>query len=47
MPLNQYNRYIEEVEKANNLNLKDTGKNQILSTLWAIREISDHPLFDR
>lgn len=44
MPLNQYNRYIEEVEKANNPELEGIEKrNQILSTLWAIREISDHP----
>lgn len=44
MPSVQYNRYVEEVEKANNPELEGVEKrNQILSTLWAIREISDHP----
>jgi SNF2 family DNA or RNA helicase len=44
MPSVQYNRYIEEIEKANNQELEGIEKrNQILSTLWAIREISDHP----
>lgn len=44
MPQVQYNRYVEEIEKANNQELEGVEKrNQILSTLWAIREISDHP----
>lgn len=44
MPQVQYNRYVEEIEKANNQELEGIEKrNQILKTLWAIREISDHP----
>jgi SNF2 family DNA or RNA helicase len=44
MPPFQYNRYVEEIEKANSPELEGVEKrNQILSTLWAIREISDHP----
>lgn len=44
MPEVQANRYAEEIELANNHELEGVEKrNQILKSLWAIRDISDHP----
>lgn len=49
MPLKQFERYQIEINIARNSNLEGTEKrNQILRSLWAIRDISDHPfLLDR
>jgi SNF2 family DNA or RNA helicase len=44
MPTIQLNRYKQEIEIANNINLEGVEKrNQKLKSLWAIRDISDHP----
>ena len=44
MPAVQLNRYKIEIENANNPEYKDNdGRNQKLKSLWAIRDISDHP----
>lgn len=44
MPAVQLERYLEEIELANDSELKGIGKrNQKLKSLWAIRDISDHP----
>jgi len=44
MPLLQTERYLYEIEVAQNEDLSGTNKrNQILKSLWAIKEISDHP----
>lgn len=45
MPIVQLNRYKIEIENANNSKTNDSndGRNQKLKSLWAIRDISDHP----
>lgn len=44
MPLAQLERYKQEIEVANNSELEGVAKrNQILKSLWAVRDISDHP----
>jgi HJR/Mrr/RecB family endonuclease len=44
MPSIQLNRYKQEIEMANNSELEGVEKrNQKLKSLWAIRDISDHP----
>lgn len=44
MPTIQLNRYKQAIEIANNTYLEGVEKrNQILKSLWAIRDISDHP----
>ncbi len=44
MPTVQLNRYRQEIEIANNVELIGIDKrNQKLKSLWAIRDISDHP----
>ncbi|MDB4926640.1 SNF2-related protein [Mucilaginibacter sp.] len=44
MPMMQFERYIIEIEQAKNADLSGLDKrNQILKSLWAIRDISDHP----
>lgn len=44
MPRTQLERYIQEIEAANDSELVGTDKrNQKLKSLWAIRDISDHP----
>lgn len=44
MPSVQLNRYKIEIENANNSENNDNGgRNQKLKSLWAIRDISDHP----
>ena len=44
MPLVQLERYKQEIEIANNSELEGVAKrNQILKSLWAVRDISDHP----
>jgi hypothetical protein len=44
MPLVQFEAYKKEIAKATNEQLSGVAKrNQILSSLWAIRDISDHP----
>lgn len=44
MPPNQLMRYKQEIELANESNLEGVEKrNQKLKSLWAIRDISDHP----
>lgn len=44
MPSVQIDRYIQEIENANNEGLEGVAKsNQKLKSLWAIRDISDHP----
>jgi SNF2 family DNA or RNA helicase/HJR/Mrr/RecB family endonuclease len=44
MPSNQLDRYMQEIETANNSALEGVEKrNQKLKSLWAIRDISDHP----
>lgn len=44
MPLAQLERYKIEIEQAKSLDLEGADKrNQILKSLWAIRDISDHP----
>lgn len=44
MPEIQANRYFVEIELAKNDNLDGVNRrNQILKSLWAIRDISDHP----
>ncbi len=49
MPPTQLDRYLQEIELANQTDLEGTdGRNQKLRCLWAIRDISDHPyLVDR
>lgn len=44
MPVLQLERYKQEIEIANNSELDGVeGRNQKLKSLWAIRDISDHP----
>lgn len=44
MPTIQLNRYKQEIEMANNSELEGVEKrNQKLKSLWAVRDISDHP----
>ncbi|GLU57261.1 hypothetical protein Dfri01_67220 [Dyadobacter frigoris] len=44
MPRAQLDRYKLEIERANDTSLKGIeGRNQILKSLWAVRDISDHP----
>lgn len=44
MPSIQLNRYKQEIETANDSELEGTDKrNQKLKSLWAVRDISDHP----
>ncbi len=44
MPPIQLNRYKQEIEMANNSELEGVEKrNQKLKSLWAVRDISDHP----
>lgn len=44
MPAIQLNRYKQEIEMANNSELEGVEKrNQKLKSLWAVRDISDHP----
>ena len=44
MPPIQLDRYKQEIEMANNLDLEGVEKrNQKLKSLWAVRDISDHP----
>lgn len=44
MPFIQLERYKQEIETANNSELEGVAKrNQILKSLWAVRDISDHP----
>ncbi|MFH1898634.1 MAG: SNF2-related protein [Candidatus Desantisbacteria bacterium] len=44
MPIAQLERYKVEIEQAKNLELEGVERrNQILKSLWAIRDISDHP----
>lgn len=44
MPFAQLERYKQEIEMANNSELEGVEKrNQKLKSLWAIRDISDHP----
>jgi len=44
MPLTQLERYKIEIEQAKSTDLEGADKrNQILKSLWAIRDISDHP----
>ncbi|GHA76729.1 SNF2-related protein [Pontibacter akesuensis] len=44
MPLEQLQRYKAELELAQNADLEGVERrNQILKSLWAIRDISDHP----
>lgn len=44
MPIAQLERYKIEIEQAKNVDLSGTDRrNQILKSLWAIRDISDHP----
>lgn len=44
MPSVQLNRYKIEIENVNNSEKSDNGgRNQKLKSLWAIRDISDHP----
>lgn len=49
MPNEQLKRYLEVVSEASNEQLEGIEKrNQILKSVWAIREISDHPyLYDK
>jgi hypothetical protein len=44
MPTVQLDRYKLEIERANDTTSRsDDGRNQVLKSLWAIRDISDHP----
>jgi SNF2 family DNA or RNA helicase/HJR/Mrr/RecB family endonuclease len=44
MPFYQLERYKQEIEMANDNELEGVEKrNQVLKSLWAIRDISDHP----
>ena len=44
MPPIQLERYKLEIERANDKTLQSNdGRNQMLKSLWAVREISDHP----
>lgn len=44
MPIVQLNRYKQEIEAANTSTLEGIAKrNQMLKSIWAIRDISDHP----
>lgn len=44
MPSVQLERYIQEIELANDSSQKGAdGRNQKLKSLWAVRDISDHP----
>ncbi|WP_345066804.1 restriction endonuclease [Sphingobacterium thermophilum] len=44
MPPTQLNRYLQEIELANDTNLDGVdARNQKLKSLWALRDISDHP----
>jgi SNF2 family DNA or RNA helicase len=44
MPAVQIERYLEEIEMANDSELEGVAKrNQKLKSLWAVRDISDHP----
>lgn len=44
MPTVQLDRYKQEIEMANDPNLVGVdGRNQKLKSLWAVRDISDHP----
>ena len=44
MPEMQANRYADEIELAKNEQMEGVERrNQILKSLWAIRDISDHP----
>ncbi len=44
MPFKQLERYKQEIELVNNSELEGIAKrNQILKSLWAVRDISDHP----
>ena len=44
MPPKQLERYLIEIESAKNIGLSEiNGRNQILKSLWNIRDISDHP----
>ena len=44
MPFHQLERYKQEIEMANDSKLVGVAKrNQVLKSLWAIRDISDHP----
>lgn len=44
MPPTQLNRYLQEIELANDTNLDGVdARNQKLKSLWAVRDISDHP----
>jgi len=44
MPPGQFNRYMQELDIARNTNLEGINKrNQILKSIWALRDISDHP----
>src|SRR5690606_1348254 len=44
MPSVQLDRYKQEIEMANDPNLVGVdGRNQKLKSLWAVRDISDHP----
>lgn len=44
MPFYQLERYKQEIEMANDYELEGVAKrNQVLKSLWAIRDISDHP----
>ncbi len=44
MPPIQFERYKQEIELANNESLTGIdGRNQKLKSLWAVRDISDHP----
>jgi len=44
MPVTQFERYKVEIDQAKNANLTGADRrNQILKSLWVIRDISDHP----
>ena len=44
MPVTQFERYKVEIDQAKNADLTGADRrNQILKSLWAIRDISDHP----
>jgi len=44
MPPVQFNRYMQELDIARDSNLEGINKrNQILKSIWALRDISDHP----
>lgn len=44
MPITQLDRYKQEIETANDSDLEGVDKrNQKLKSLWAVRDISDHP----